>query len=198
MEDFSMKLSRGLVLVVFAVLSIGAGCAKKKVANATPPAPPAPAQASTPAATPASQPASTPAPVAETPRSRMPDAATRAHIGDLLAKIEDAYFDYNKASLRTDAIDALKADSSELRDILKDFPDYKITIEGLCDERGSAEYNMALGEKRAESAKTYLVGIGIPADQFKLVTYGKEKAHDCKDDACWQKDRHVHFVAMAN
>ena len=128
----------------------------------------------------------------------MPDAATRARIDDLLAKIEDAYFDYNKASLRPDAMTALKADSTELRDILKDYPDYKITIQGLCDERGSAEYNMALGQKRAESAKDYLTGIGIPAEQFKLVSLGKEQADaECKDESCWQKDRKVHFMAMA-
>lgn len=195
-----MKSSRGLVLIAVAALAIGVGCAKKKVAQATPAAPqPAPAHATAPASTPApSQTASAPTRETPTPRSNMPDAATRKHIDELLAKIEDAYFDYDKASLRQDAMDALKADSTELRDILKDYPDYKIAIEGHCDERGSAEYNMALGQKRAEAAKTYLTQIGIPAEQFNLVSYGKEKANqECKDDSCWQKDRKVHFVAMA-
>jgi peptidoglycan-associated lipoprotein len=194
-----MKSSRGLVLIAVAALGLSVGCAKKKVAAAAPPPPPPPAAAHETPAPPAERPAqSTPAPVAETPRSRVPDAATRARIDDLLAKIEDAYFDYDKASLRPDAMDALKADSTELRDILKDYPDYKITIQGLCDERGSAEYNMGLGQKRAEAAKTYLTGIGIPADQFKLVSLGNEQANaECKDEACWQKDRKIHFVALA-
>jgi len=196
-----MKRSRGLILIAVAALAIGAGCAKKKVAQAAPSTP-------TPTQTPAAAPASTPAPretaaapTRETPapRSNMPSAETRKRIDDLLARIEDAYFDYDKASLRPDAMEALKKDSTELRDILKDWPEYKITIEGHCDERGSAEYNMALGQKRAEAAKNYLTGIGIPADQFNVVSYGNERASkDCKDDGCWQKDRKVHFVAMAS
>ncbi len=194
-----MKSSRGLVLIAVAAFSLSIGCAKKKVAAAAPP-PPAPAAVphETPAPPPERQAPSTPAPMAEAPRSNMPDAVTRARIDDLLAKIEDAYFDYNAASLRPDAMNALKTDSTELRDILKDYPDYKITIQGLCDERGSAEYNMALGQKRAEAAKDYLVGIGIPAEQFKLLSLGNEQANaECKDDTCWQKDRKVHFLAMA-
>jgi len=196
-----MKRSRGLVLIAVAALSIGAGCAKKKVAQAPPPAP-APAPAAAPAAAPTPAPreaAAAPAPETPAPRPTMPNAETRKRIDDLLARIEDAYFDYDKATLRPDAMDALKKASSELRDILKDWPEYKITIEGHCDERGSAEYNMALGQKRAESAKYYLTDIGIPADQFNVVSYGNERASkDCKDDTCWQKDRKVHFVAMAS
>ena len=127
-----------------------------------------------------------------------PDAVTRAHIDQLLARIEDAYFDYDKHALRPDAIQALTADSVELRDILKDYPNYKLTIEGHCDERGSAEYNMALGEARAEAAKGYLVQVGIPGGQLVLVSYGKEKPACAEhDDPCWQKNRRIHIVAMA-
>ncbi len=126
----------------------------------------------------------------------MPPAATRARIDVLLARIEDAYFDYNKASLRPDALNALQADSTELRDILKDYPDYKLTIQGYCDERGSEEYNIALGEKRAETAKDYLVRIGIPAPNSPPSSYGKERPI-CTDhdEACWQKNRRIHIVA---
>src|SRR5437879_2581521 len=113
------------VIAVSAVSLLAAGCAKKKVAT-VPPAAPAPV-VSTPA--PASRPvqqtqraAATPAPAAATPTSAYPDAKTRARIDQLLAKIEDAYFDYNRASLRPDALKALQGDSTELRDILKDFP----------------------------------------------------------------------------
>jgi peptidoglycan-associated lipoprotein len=128
----------------------------------------------------------------------MPDAATRARIDQLLARIEDAYFDYDKHTLRPDAIKALEGDSRELRDILKDYPAYKLTIEGHADERGSAQYNMVLGEQRAESAKSYLVQVGIPGGQLGVISYGKEKPV-CQDEteACWQKNRRIHIVADA-
>ena len=176
-----------------------AACSKKTAAAPPPPppqvAPPAAAAKSAPAPMRATaRPA--PTPVAQTPR--MPNAATRARIDELLAKIEDAYFDYDRASLRPDAVKALEADSAELRDILKDYPDYKLTIEGHCDERGSAEYNMVLGDKRAEAAKDYLVQVGIPASQLNLVSYGKQRpVCDEHDEACWQRNRRIHIVALA-
>jgi peptidoglycan-associated lipoprotein len=199
-----VKHSKRLVLIaVAAAAMIGVGCAKKKVAVQAPP-PPAPPAA--PAARPqpvtqtprASVPQQTPAPVAQQQVRNMPNAQTRARIDTLLARIEDAYYDYDKSNLRPDAIQALQADSTELRDILKDYPDYKLTIEGHCDERGSAEYNMALGQQRADAAKTYLVGVGIPSAQLATVSYGKEKPVCTEqDEACWQKNRRVHIVADA-
>ena len=197
-----MKSFRGLAIVALATVSIvGVGC-KKKVAAAAPP-PPAPqptAQAQRPQPV-AQQPRTatqTPAPVQVSQPQRTPNAATRARIDTLLARIEDAYFDYNKYSLRPDAIQALQADSTELRDILKDYPDYKLTVEGHCDERGSAEYNMALGQERAQAAKDYLVQVGIPGGQLATVSYGKERpVCDEHDEACWQKNRHIHIVAQA-
>ena len=195
-----MKYSSRLIVLAVAVASmIGAGCAKKKVAAQGPP-PPAPPAAAAPqqsttqtARTETPTPAPAPAPQQT---SRMPNAQTRARIDTLLARIEDAYFDYDKHTLRPDAIKALEADSSELRDILKDYPDYKLTVEGHCDERGSAEYNMALGQERADAAKSYLVQVGIPAAQLGTVSYGKEKpACDEHDEACWQKNRRIHIVA---
>ena len=197
-----MTISRGLLLVAAAMLVMGVGCAKKKVAvNPPPPPPPSstPMQ-STPAPAPAPVSASnTPAPASSnTPATRYPSAATRARIDQLLARIEDAYFDYDKHTLRPDAIQALQADSNELRDILKDYPDYKLTIEGHCDERGSEEYNLALGDRRADSAKEYLVQVGIPGGQLKVVSYGKDRPV-CQDhdENCWQRNRRIHIVAMA-
>ena len=195
-----MKKPYELTLVAIAAFTmIGAGCAKNKVAVATPAAPVPTAQ--TPSAAPAATPARRqPAPArqaAVAPVSRTPNAATRARIDELLAKIEDAYFDYDKHTLRPDAIQALQADSTELRDILKDYPDYKLTIEGHCDERGSAEYNVALGDQRARAAKDYLTQVGIPSDQLTLMSYGKER-QVCSDhdEACWQKNRRIHIVAQ--
>jgi len=197
-----MKHSQRLIILAVAVTAmIGAGCAKKKVAAQAPPPPPQPA-----AVAPQTQPAPraqvrtatstpTPAPVAQQ-TTRMPNAETRARIDTLLARIEDAYFDYDQHNLRPDAIKALESDSGELRDILKDYPAYKLTIEGHCDERGSAEYNMALGQERADAAKSYLVQVGIPSAQLATVSYGKEKpACDEHDEACWQKNRRIHIVA---
>ncbi len=195
-----MKMNRGVILIAVAAISLGA-CAKKKTAAANPPATPSPTQQSQqqPAASRPTQQAAAPART-QTPaaRSNMPDAATRARIDQLLARIEDAYFDYDKHTLRPDAIAALQKDSTELRDILKDYPDYKLTIEGHADERGSAEYNMTLAEARAEAAKAYLVGVGIPANQLGLISYGKEKPV-CTEhsEPCWQKNRRIHIVASA-
>jgi peptidoglycan-associated lipoprotein len=92
---------------------------------------------------------------------------------------------------------ATRARIDELRDILKDFPDYKLTIQGHCDERGSAEYNLALGDARAKAAKDYLVQVGIPDDQLSIISYGKDRPV-CQehDEACWQKNRRIHIVAM--
>jgi len=188
------------LIAVAAVALFAAGCAKKKVAVAPPPPPP-PAAATAATSRPTPPPArtaTTQPPAATTQAPRYPNAATRTRIDQLLAKIEDAYFDYDKASLRPDALKALQADSTELRDILKDYPDYRLTIEGHCDERGSAEYNVALGDKRAEAAKDYLVQVGIPSAQLNEISYGKERPV-CQehDEACWQRNRRIHIVATA-
>jgi peptidoglycan-associated lipoprotein len=175
---------------------IGAACTKKVAIRPSPPPAPAATAPSTPAraATPVR---SNPMPTQTATAPRYPNAATRARIEELLARIEDAYFDYNQHTLRPDAINALQADSTELRDILKDFPDYKLTIQGHCDERGSAEYNLALGDARAKAAKDYLVQVGVTGDQLSIISYGKDRPV-CQehDEACWQKNRRIHIVAM--
>jgi peptidoglycan-associated lipoprotein len=195
------NVQKRTLIAVAAVSLLTAACAKKKVAAV---APPPPAPATTPAPTPKAVPppahiATTQPPAATTPAPRYPNVATRTRIDQLLARIEDAYFDYNKASLRPDALKALRADSTELRDIVKDFPDYKLTIEGHCDERGSAEYNIALGDKRAEAAKDYLVQVGIPSAQLNMISYGKERPVCAEhDEACWQRNRRSHIVATSH
>jgi peptidoglycan-associated lipoprotein len=191
----------------FALLAVGAlglmaaGCAKKSIVSAPPPPAPAPTTtAQAPRSTPPpSRPEAAKTAATTSPKPAYPDAATRARINELLAKIEDAYFNYNEATLRPDATKTLNADSTELRDILKDYPNYKLRIEGHADERGSAEYNMALGDRRAVSAKDYLVQIGIPAMQLNIVSYGKEKpVCEDHDEACWQKNRRIHITAADN
>ena len=194
-----MKNSPRLILVAIAAAAVmAAGCAKKKVA-AAPPTPPVASTPSTPQAEAPSRPAERTTPrEAASEAPRQPNAATRARIDELLARIEDAYFDYDKHALRPDAITALQSDSTELRDILKDYPTYKLTIQGYCDERGSEEYNMALGDQRARAAKDYLTQVGIPADQLSVVSFGKEHpVCTDHDEACWQKNRRIHIVAVA-
>src|SRR5260370_7590719 len=89
-------------------------------------------------------------------------------------------------------------DGGELGDILKDYPDYKRMVEGHADERGSAEYNVALGDRRAATAKEYLVQVGIPSTQLDVTSYGKERPV-CQDhnENCWQKNLRIHIVAEA-
>jgi peptidoglycan-associated lipoprotein len=127
--------------------------------------------------------------------SRMPDQATRNQIQELLNRIQDAYFDYNRHNIRPDAQQALVADAKTLGEILKQYPDYKLTVQGYCDERGSEEYNLALGDKRANQAKEYLASLGVPGSQLKTVSYGKEKQVCSEhDEACWQKNRRAHIT----
>ncbi len=125
----------------------------------------------------------------------MPDTATKARIEELLSRIQDAYFDYNQKLIRPDAETALKTDVQTLSEIIRQYPDYKLTIEGHCDERGSDEYNLALGEARARQALEYMSSLGLPSNQLKIVSLGKEKpACTEHDEACWQKNRRAHIT----
>lgn len=127
--------------------------------------------------------------------SNTPDAATKARIEDLLRRIQDAYFDYNKRTLRPDAETALQANVKTLTDILRLYPDYKLTVEGNCDERGSEEYNLALGDARARAARDYLVALGIPGNQLMVISYGKDHPVCTEhDEACWQRNRRAHVL----
>ena len=127
--------------------------------------------------------------------SRMPDQATKNQIQELLNRIQDAYFDYNKHNIRPDAQAALVADAKTLGEILQQYPGYNLTVQGYCDERGSEEYNLALGDKRATQAKEYLASLGVPGDQLKTISYGKERpVCTDHDEDCWQKNRRAHIT----
>jgi peptidoglycan-associated lipoprotein len=117
-------------------------------------------------------------------------------LADYLNKLLDAYFDYDKADLRSDARTALNNNSSELRSLLKEFPNTKFVVEGNCDERGSAEYNLALGDRRAKAAQEFLVQIGVPAERLATISYGQERpVCTDRDENCWQKNRRAHLSA---
>jgi peptidoglycan-associated lipoprotein len=127
--------------------------------------------------------------------SRYPDAATRQKIEELLSRIQDAYFDYDKHSLRTDAVSALNGDAKTLSDILVQYPEFKLRVEGYTDERGSDEYNLALGDARAQKTKEYLVNLGLPAAQMDIISYGKEHPVCTEqNEDCWQKNRRAHVT----
>jgi len=200
-----MKLKSSLSAVAAAgLLCTGVllveGCAKKVVASAPtksePVATRAPQIAKAPERPALSAPAR-PSQTAENSTPRVPDQATQARIQDLLNRIQDAYFDYNTANIRSDAQTALQADAKTLSDILRDYPTYKLTIEGYCDERGSEEYNIALGDARAKRAKEFLVDAGIPAQQLVTISYGKERPVCTEsNESCWQKNRRIHITQV--
>jgi peptidoglycan-associated lipoprotein len=113
-------------------------------------------------------------------------------------EVADAYFDYDKSGIREDARAVLAQDALALRSILDDFPNAVIVMEGHCDERGSAEYNIALGDKRTASASAYLEALGVPSERLQRVSYGKERPQCTEStEACWQKNRRIHFTAGA-
>jgi peptidoglycan-associated lipoprotein len=111
--------------------------------------------------------------------------------------LRDAYFNYDNSDLREDAQSTLSTDAAALRLIIADFPNVVIAIEGYCDERGSAEYNLGLGDRRASSTLAYLIVLGVPAGNLETVSYGKERSQ-CTEatEECWQRNRRVHFSAM--
>jgi peptidoglycan-associated lipoprotein len=106
-------------------------------------------------------------------------------------EVRDAYFDFNKADIRSDARTAL----GKTAEYLRNYPAERVTIEGHCDERGSTEYNLALGDRRASAAKQYLVSLGISADRINTVSFGKEKPFCMQTtEDCYQQNRRGHFV----
>jgi peptidoglycan-associated lipoprotein len=103
---------------------------------------------------------------------------------------KDAYFDFDKANIRPDAEQSLTTDAS----FLNEHPSIKFTIDGQCDERGSEEYNLGLGDRRATAAKNFLINAGVSADRISTISFGKSQPV-CTDqtEECWQKNRRAHF-----
>ena len=121
-----------------------------------------------------------------------PPPATTLTDEQLFAQnVKDVYFDYDKGDVRGDQQAVVQADAA----FLQQHPNMSVTIEGHCDERGSTEYNLALGDNRASSVKNALVAAGVPADRVKTVSFGKEKPFCTEsNEACWQQNRRGHFV----
>src|SRR5262249_51211263 len=136
----------------------------------------------------------------EAPSRPAPPAAapvTEKTLESYLNALLDAYFDYNQSDLRNDAVTNLNHNSENLRAMLNQFPNTKFVVDGNCDERGSEEYNLALGDRRAHAAQEYLVQAGVPADRLSTISFGKERPI-CTDhsEECWQKNRRAH-VSLA-
>jgi peptidoglycan-associated lipoprotein len=111
-----------------------------------------------------------------------------------IGSLQDVYFDYDKSDVRTDSRDVLANDAAAIKSILADFPGLTVVVEGHCDERGSADYNLGLGDRRAEAAKDFLVNLGVPSDRLKTISYGKERPVCTENgEACWQRNRRAHF-----
>ena len=169
-------MSRALALPLLTLgLALALGCAKKPVAAVTPPPVP-PTKTETPP---------TPPPTPTT-TIEVPSGST--------VKAEDfspAFFDYDSYTLRDDARVALDKDARVLRENAQ----VAVTIEGHCDERGTVEYNQALGERRAQAARDYLVAQGINASRLTIISYGKERPFATgSDEASWQQNRRAHFT----
>jgi peptidoglycan-associated lipoprotein len=114
----------------------------------------------------------------------------------LSSEVQDAFFDYDKSDIREDARATLARNADALKQIFREIPDGVVTIEGHCDERGSAEYNLGLGDRRATAAREYLVQMGVPDGRLKTISYGKERPQCTEsNEDCWQRNRRAHFVA---
>jgi peptidoglycan-associated lipoprotein len=107
--------------------------------------------------------------------------------------LKDVFFSFDRSDLSTDARSVLKANS----DWLKKNPSAQVQIEGHCDERGTVEYNLALGSKRAQASRDYLESLGVPASRLSMISYGEE-IPACKEnsESCWEKNRRARFVVM--
>src|SRR6266852_2986052 len=179
--------SIALVLSAVGLAVLLTGCPKRPmipVAAAPPPAAPAPAPAAP------APPAPAPAPLAATP-APAPPAPAPAEEYKLNDALRPVYFAFDSSAIRSG--DAKTLDASA--DWLKAHPDQLTLIEGHCDERGTNEYNLALGERRAKAAMGYLVSRGIEAGRITMISYGKERPVCTEhDEACWSKNRRDNFL----
>jgi len=182
-----------LVLLLTVVVAACKGKAKPPVARPMPP-PMASTSGNVPPPPPGPpQPVSEPIPVPPMPAE---DTIGSKSLDDLNrdSPLRPLFFELDSSDVSSDGQQVLQANAA----VLKKYSTMQITIEGHCDERGTAEYNLALGERRALAAKNYLVSLGIAADKVKTVSYGKEFPFDAgHDDAAWLKNRRAHFVITA-
>ncbi len=161
--------------VVLAATLVAVGCSSSKKVSTTPPPPPAPDQTET-----------------QTSPPPPPPSSEGEAVEEKTSSLQDAFFDFDEASLRADAKTALENNAR----FLEGHGVAKAVVEGHCDERGSVEYNLALGERRAKAAKDFLVSYGIAAARLTTISYGKERPFDSgHEESSWSKNRRAHFVS---
>ena len=182
-------LGLSLVLAVAA-----AGCHKKVPPPA--PAPPPPPPPAAPVTPPPPPPAPAPAPAPPARALTEEEIFARKSLADLNAErpLDDVYFELDKSEIRDDAKPRLQKDA----DWMKKWTSTQVSVEGHCDSRGSAEYNLALGSRRANAVKEYLTNLGVPAGRLTVVSKGKEQPLCSENgESCWQQNRRGHFVITA-
>lgn len=196
----SARLVR-LVALLLVVVATATACSRKKPPVARPTPPPPSAGTAGGAAPPAPpEPLAEPEPVASVPAEPAISGSTvdyNARSLDELNRespLQPVFYSYDSADVAGEMQSTLQKNA----EILKQYPSWVVTIEGHCDERGTAEYNLTLGERRAQAARAYLVSLGIPAERLKTVSYGKEFPFDPgTTEEAYAKNRRAHFVVTS-
>jgi peptidoglycan-associated lipoprotein len=184
-----------LFVAALMALMVVSACGKKKPPVARPTTPPAPSSSS-----PGGRPPAPPEPVNEAvPVPAEPIASDTLSATDIDTINKNSPFQPVFFALDQDEIDTTGQQTlNHNAELMKKYSTWIITIEGHADERGTAEYNLALGERRALAARNYLVSLGIPADRLRTVSYGKEFPFEPgHDEASWSKNRRAHFVVTS-
>ena len=184
------------LVAVLASLGVLSGCAKRPSltqAAAPPPTGAAEVRPAPPTPPPALSPPAPAAPAPPTPAAAPPPRAKPAEFAPTSA-LRAIHFDFDKSSIRTGDAAILDANAAWLTTN----PQYLVLIEGHCDERGTNEYNLALGERRARAARDYLVARGVPASRLLMISYGEERP-ECTEhsEACWARNRQARFLTKA-
>jgi len=195
-REMIMMQRRHALLIAVMVLALVGGCAKKKPPVARPTAPPSTSDAAGTSSRPPSppQPVQEPQPVPAEPNAADTLSGTDIDTLNRNSPFQPVFFGYDQDAIETAAQQTLNGNA----ELMKKYPAWVITIEGHSDERGTAEYNLALGERRAMAARNYLVSLGIPADRLRTVSYGKEFPFEPgHDEGSWSKNRRAHFVVTS-
>ena len=192
-----MKSARSIATLLAVIMALtAAACGKKSPPVARPMPPPPPVSSTNPTGRTPSPPEPAREPVSVPTEPMRDDAIASASLDDLNKNslLKPVYFELDSSELSA----ANQKTLDENAALLKRYPSWAVTIEGHCDERGTAEYNLALGERRAGTARTYLVSLGIAADRLRTVSYGREFPFDPgHDEAAFSKNRRAHFVITA-
>ena len=191
-----MQIRRASAALVLIILALTLGACGKKQPPVARPVPPPPADTTGGV----NRPPAPPEPIAEKPGvPPEPIAEDPLKVSDIdkinqNSPFQPVFFAYDMADIDSAGQGVLNTNAQ----VLKKYPEWVITIEGHADERGTAEYNLALGERRAVAARAYLISLGIPADRLKTVSYGKEFPFDpAHTESAWFKNRRAHFVVTS-